>query len=38
MDNIFSQKEWGIVLELLGAHNVMPYKDGLSKLEHAYGQ
>jgi hypothetical protein len=28
LNNIFSQEDWGIVLELLGAHNVLPYKGG----------
>ena len=28
MDNNFTQEEWGIVLELLGAQDVAPYKGG----------
>ena len=28
MENIFSQDEWSLTLELLGAHNVSPYKGG----------
>ena len=28
MENIFSQSDWGMALELLGAEHVMPYKGG----------
>lgn len=28
MENIFSQDDWGVILELLGAERVMPYKGG----------